>query len=116
MPMEVWVAIGLGGAVGAGVRHLVSAGPWGALRGVFAVNTTGALALGILVAHADALSAVLFAALGTGVCGAFTTYSTLAVQVWELLHEDKMRAFGYLLVTTGSGGLAALLPLLLWGH
>ncbi len=114
MPIEVWLAIGLGGAVGAGIRHLVSSGPWGALRGVFVVNTAGALALGVLVAHADALSAVWLAALGTGVCGALTTYSTLAVQVWELLHENKAKAWGYLLVTTGSGGLAALLPLLLW--
>ncbi len=116
MPIEVWVAIALGGAVGAGVRHLVTSGPWGALRGVLVVNTAGALALGVLVAHADALSAGWFAVLGTGVCGALTTYSTLAVQVWELLHENTTRAIGYLLVTTGSGGLAALLPLLLWGH
>ncbi len=116
MPIEVWVAIGLGGAVGASVRHIVSAGPWGALRGVFAANTLGALALGALVAQADAVSTVWFSALGTGVCGALTTYSTLAVQVWELLHEDRTTAIGYLLVTTGSGGLAALLPLLLWGH
>ena len=116
MPLQVWVAIAVGGAVGAGIRHLVGAGPWGALRGVFVVNTVGALALGVLVAQAEFLSAGWFAALGTGVCGALTTYSTLAVQVWELLHEDPTRAVGYLLVTTGSGGLAALLPLLLLGH
>ncbi len=116
MSLEVWVAIAFGGAVGAGIRHLVTAGPWGSLRGVFVVNTVGALVLGGLVAQADSLSPGWFAALGTGVCGALTTYSTLAVQVWELLHEDRTRAVGYLLVTTGSGGLAALLPLLLWGH
>ncbi|MGB3762719.1 MAG: CrcB family protein [Ornithinimicrobium sp.] len=116
MPLEVWVAVALGGAVGSGIRHLVTAGPWGALRGVFAVNTVGALALGVLVANADSLSPGWFAGLGTGACGAFTTYSTLAVQVWELLHENRTRALGYLLVTTGSGGLAALVPLLLWGH
>ncbi|MGB3828784.1 MAG: CrcB family protein [Ornithinimicrobium sp.] len=116
MAIDVWVAIAVGGACGAGIRHLAASGPWGALRGVFVANTTGALALGTLVALGPALSPMWFAVLGTGVCGALTTYSTLALQVSELWHENRVQAIGYLSVTTGSGGLAALLPLLLWGH
>lgn len=106
----------MGGAIGAAVRHLGGIGSWGAVTGVFVANTVGAGLLGVVVAFADSLPPFWLALLGTGVCGALTTYSTLAVQLWELAHQDKGRALGYLLVTTGSGGLAALLPLLLWGH
>lgn len=116
MSWDIWLAIALGGAIGAAVRHLASAGTWGALVGVYVANTIGAGMLGVIVVFSDKLSPWWMALLATGLCGAVTTYSTLAVQIWELLHEDKRRAFGYLLVTTGSGGLAAFLPLLVWGH
>ncbi len=116
MTWDLWVAIATGGAIGAAVRHLAASGSWGALTGVLLVNTTGAAVLGFIVAFAESLSPFWLALLGTGLCGAVTTYSTLAVQVWELLHEDPRRAYGYLLVSTGLGGLAALLPLLMWGH
>lgn len=116
MGWGIWLAVACGGAIGAGLRHLASTGAWGSLVGVFVANTVGAGALGVLVALSSTLSAWWVALLGTGVCGALTTYSTLAVQVWELWHEDRRRALGYLCVTTGAGGLAALLPLLVWGH
>lgn len=116
MSWDVWAAIAVGGAVGAALRHLATIGSRGALVGVYLANTAGAGMLGVLVAFADELSPWLMALLGTGLCGALTTYSTLAVQIWELAHEIPSRAFGYLFVTTGSGGLAALVPLLVWGH
>ncbi|MGB3186945.1 MAG: CrcB family protein [Ornithinimicrobium sp.] len=116
MSWDLWVAIAAGGAIGAAIRHLAASGSWGALTGVFIANITGAGLLGSIVAFAESLSPFWLALLATGLCGAVTTYSTLAVQVWELLHEDPRRAFGYLLLTTGAGGLAALLPLLVWGH
>ncbi len=116
MPWDLWLAIALGGALGAAMRHLAAIGAWGTLPGVFLANTTGAAALGLLVAVGDSLASFWFALLATGVCGALTTYSTLAVQVWELRRESRSAALGYLLVTTGAGGLAALVPLLVWGH
>jgi len=83
----------LGAAVGAPARYLLDrevqrrvggAFPWGTL----AVNVAGCLVLGVL-AGATArreLPRELVAALGTGFCGAFTTWSTLA---WETARLDR---------------------------
>ena len=113
---QVWLAIALGGGVGAGLRHLAALTRWGALAGVFAANTLAAGTFGMLVAHASALSPLWFALIGTGLCGALSTYSTFAVQVWELLQVDARQGVGYVLMTMGAGGLAALAPLVVWGY
>lgn len=76
--------VAVGGAVGAVLRHLLSQPPLGMLRGVLLVNVLGAAALGALVGMADRVPGWAFLLLGTGVCGAMTTWSTLAVQTWEL--------------------------------
>lgn len=75
-----------GAAVGAPVRYLVS--QWARRRfpglpwGTFAVNTAGSLLLGLL---AGALvSAPAMSLLGTGFCGALTTYSTFAEETYQL--------------------------------
>lgn len=75
--------VALGAAVGAPLRY------WLALRydsddfptGVWLANTVGSTLLGLFVglgADGDSL-----ALLGTGFCGAFTTYSTFAAQTLE---------------------------------
>lgn len=88
---ELWVqvvAVAVGGALGAAARFAVSrlartyidaALPYGTLL----VNITGSLLLGILaglVAAAVKFPPFLFALLGTGFCGAFTTFSTFATE------------------------------------
>jgi len=81
----------LGAIVGAPLRYLAdrtlqarhdSLFPWGTL----AVNITGCLVLGVLAGIGTALPTPLFALLGTGFCGALTTYSTFSyetVRLWE---------------------------------
>ncbi|MBX3532178.1 MAG: fluoride efflux transporter CrcB [Rhizobiaceae bacterium] len=84
----------LGGAVGAGLRHLVNltalrlAGPsfpWGTLT----VNVAGSFAMGLLVeliARRFGASAEMRLFLATGVLGGFTTFSAFsldAVVLWE---------------------------------
>ncbi|GGB36265.1 chromosome condensation protein CcrB [Lentibacillus populi] len=49
------------------------------------------------------LSPELFAALGTGMIGAFTTFSTFAVETIELWETDIFLAFVYLLVSIFGG-------------
>ncbi|MDO5740985.1 MAG: CrcB family protein [Ornithinimicrobium sp.] len=100
--------VAVGGAVGAVVRHLVSMPPLGPFRGVLLVNVLGAAALGGLVALSDRLSPSLFLLFGTGLCGAMTTWSTLAVQTWELGRFSVWRGAVYLAVTLALGLLAAL--------
>lgn len=71
--------VAAGAAVGASLRYLAGhfldgTTPWGTLL----VNLTGSFLLGLLVAQG--VSGDPFALLGTGFCGALTTYSAFAVQ------------------------------------
>jgi CrcB protein len=109
----VWVA--LGAAVGAPLRYLIdryvqsrheTGFPWG----ILAVNTLGSFVLGV-VAGTVAPPAVA-ALLGTGFCGAFTTWSTLAQDTVTLARAGDRRAA--LLNGAGSvlaGSVAAALGL-----
>jgi CrcB protein len=94
--------VALGAAVGAPLRYLVdravqrrhdSVFPWG----TFAVNVTGSFLLGVLVrgASAGAVPGSLVALLGTGLCGALTTYSTFGYETVRLL-EDRARPYAVL--------------------
>ncbi|MFE2700504.1 fluoride efflux transporter CrcB [Streptomyces mirabilis] len=86
-----WLLVIVGGMVGAPLRYLtdraVQTGhdtvfPWG----TFAVNVVGCLILGLLTGAVAAGTAgshlQLF--LGTGLCGALTTYSTFSYETLRL--------------------------------
>ena len=86
--------VAIGAAFGAPLRYLVdravqarhdSLFPWG----TFAVNVAGSLVLGVLIggANAGAVPGSLTALLGTGVCGALTTYSTFGFETVRLLEQ-----------------------------
>lgn len=84
--------VGLGGVLGALTRHLV----YGVVargadvpRGTLAVNVAGSLALGALTASTASESTLLF--LGTGACGAFTTFSSFSVETVQLWDRGKRR-------------------------
>lgn len=101
--------VALGGAVGAALRHLASARPLGSFLGVLLVNVLGSLALGVLVGAGELVPAWVVLLVGTGLCGALTTWSTLAVQTWELGRRAWRRAAAYLGVTLLLGLGAAVL-------
>lgn len=82
--------VALGAAVGAPARLLVSRildgrTPWGTLL----VNVVGSAVLGWLVGHG--VDQEPLALWGTGFCGAFTTYSSVAVQS----NDDGWRGLAY---------------------
>ena len=88
-----FVAVGLGGALGAMGRYgvsllpLKSGFPWLTLL----TNLLGAVAIGAI---ACAASQGRLAALGTlfwktGVCGGFTTFSTFSLETLQLLEDGK---------------------------
>ncbi|MEV6106876.1 CrcB family protein [Streptomyces sp. NPDC051940] len=84
-----WLLVALGAAVGAPLRYLAdravqarhdSVFPWG----TFVVNAAGSLLLGALAGTALAGSSSLRLLLGTGLCGALTTYSTFSYETLRL--------------------------------
>ena len=92
-----FVFVALGAAVGAPLRYLVdravqgrhdSLFPWGTLT----VNVVGSLILGVLVGGANAVPGAVMDLLGTGLCGALTTYSTFGFETIRLL-DDRARFY-----------------------
>lgn len=89
-----WLLVIAGGMVGAPLRYLTdravqtrhdSVFPWG----TFLVNVAGCLVLGLLTGAAaeGAASQRPQLLLGTGLCGALTTYSTFSYETLRLAEE-----------------------------
>jgi CrcB protein len=81
------VLVGLGGALGALGRYAADVALSGGRRSTFAVNVLGSFALGALLAASPPEPTLALA--GTGFCGAFTTFSSFAVNVSEALAEGE---------------------------
>ena len=82
------ILVGLGGAAGALARYAVDRLLDGGRRSTFAVNVVGSTLLGALVAASP--PAATLALLGTGFCGAFTTFSSFAVNVTRALDTGRV--------------------------
>lgn len=109
-----WLLVGIGGAVGALLRYVVTtwldaeAFPYGTV----AVNVAGSFALGALVFSGVGGDALLFA--GVGACGSFTTFSSFAYDTVRLVESGHPRralanALGTFLAALGAVGVAWLL-------
>ncbi|MDX6314975.1 MAG: fluoride exporter [Streptomyces sp.] len=104
-----WLLVITGAVIGAPLRYLTDRTvqsrhdtlfPWG----TFAVNVTGCLLLGLLT---GTVSPHLQLLLGTGLCGALTTYSTFSYETLRLA-EQGARLFSALnVVASLVAGLAA---------
>jgi CrcB protein len=103
MSLGTWLGIAALGGCGAIARFLfdgavsarVGTGfPWGTL----AVNVTGSFALGLLG------SSVL---LGTGLIGAYTTFSTWMLETHRLAEDGRRRAAVLNIVASLAAGLSA---------
>jgi len=111
------------GGVGAVSRFVVDAEVRRRVRGsfpvgTFVINVLGSFVLGILTAalthQADWLSPTGKAALGTGFCGGFTTFSTASVETARLwLTRGRSEGSRYAAATAVASLLAALLGLAL---
>lgn len=107
--------VAAGGALGAMARvevtHLVPDGtgfPWG----TFLVNVTGSFMLGaVMVVVLERLSPnrLVRPFLGSGVCGAYTTFSAVAVQTDVLVHHGRAGVgVGYVVASVGAGLVAII--------
>jgi CrcB protein len=104
-----------GGAVGAVARYLTdlwvrsridAVMPWGTLI----ANVTGSFILGSLAgfaAGADGLPGWVRALVGTGFCGALTTYSTFGLETVNLMTARARRYASINVATTLVAGLSA---------
>ncbi|MEV4190694.1 fluoride efflux transporter CrcB [Streptomyces toxytricini] len=122
-----WLLVVAGAAVGAPLRYLVdravqarheSVFPWG----TFAVNAAACLLLGLLTgaALAGAASARWQLLLGTGLCGALSTYSTFSYETLRLAERGRSRAAAAnvaasVLVGFGAVALGSQAAARLWG-
>ncbi len=105
--------IALGAAVGAPARYLTDRAvqsrhqmvmPWGTV----AVNVVGSLILGALTGAGSTVSPAVLSLLGTGLCGALTTYSTFSFETWRLIEEKSYGSAVANVVVSVLAGLAAV--------
>jgi CrcB protein len=92
-----WVAFVVAGAVGAPLRYAVDNAvdgrvegsfPWG----TFVVNASGSFLLGVITGLAlyHAFPSTPKVVLGTGFCGAYTTFSTFTFETLRLIEEGAL--------------------------
>jgi CrcB protein len=109
------VAIFVGGALGAlaraGLVELAPAGegewPWA----TFVANIAGCLALGYFITRLQErlpLSAYRRPLLGTGLCGALTTFSTFQLELIRMLEHDRVGLAAVYAVASIGLGLVAV--------
>ncbi|WP_340559977.1 fluoride efflux transporter CrcB [Streptomyces sp. GSL17-111] len=91
-----WLLVAAGAAVGAPLRYLVDRAvqsrhpsdfPWG----TFTVNVAGCLLLGVLTGavRGGGLGTAAQTWIGTGLCGALTTYSTFSYECLRLVERGR---------------------------
>jgi CrcB protein len=113
----ILLLVALGAAIGAPLRYLTdravqarhdTAFPWGTLT----VNVAGSFVLGLLTGLPA--NAAVTALLGTGFCGALTTYSTFSYDTLQLARAGaRFHAAMNVLVSVVAGLGAAAVGLLL---
>lgn len=105
-----WLAIAVGGALGAVIRYLVDRWTmqrWGTgfPTGTLLVNLAGSLILGL--ATGLALNSDALAFIGTGFCGALTTFSGFAAQALDLDGLRRGRGVVYAMGSLACGVMMA---------
>lgn len=91
----VYLYVGIGGVIGSILRYLVSFFTFPTLNhfpiGTLFVNLLGAFVLSWFVARVSPLQSIskeVKAGISTGIIGSFTTFSTISVEVIQLIHES----------------------------
>jgi CrcB protein len=111
-----WLLVIAGAAVGAPLRYLTDRAvqrrhdtvfPWG----TFAVNVAGCLILGVLAGAVSygAASHSVQLLVGTGLCGALTTYSTFSYETMRLADSGAKFFAAANVVASVVAGLGAVL-------
>jgi CrcB protein len=108
------VLVLLGAMIGAPLRYLTdravqsrhdSLFPWG----TFTVNIAGCLVLGALTGAGTAVPGPVLALVGTGFCGALTTYSTFSYETLRLVEQKAYFYAAMNVIVSLVAGLGATL-------
>ncbi|MBT2450399.1 fluoride efflux transporter CrcB [Streptomyces sp. ISL-43] len=110
-----WLLVALGAAVGAPLRFLTDRAvqkrhdtvfPWG----TFTVNVVGCLVLGLVTGAvtAGAASSQVQLLVGTGLCGALTTYSTFSYETLRLVEDGAKFYAAVNVIASVVAGLGAV--------
>lgn len=114
MTLLTLLVVAAAGALGAPARYL--ADQWVLARtsgrlpwGTFWVNTSGAFALGVVTGLGlhHGLGPLPTAAVGTGFCGAYTTFSTFSYETVRLVEDGSLGAAATNAAASLGAGLAA---------
>lgn len=112
--MIILAVVAGGGAVGAPTRYVVDqlVNRWTKERfpwGTFVINASGAFVLGLVTGLGlyHGLGKLPTAIVGTGFCGAYTTFSTFSYETFQLLEEGLLHAAARNVVGSLVLGLAA---------
>lgn len=112
--MKQILLIGLGGFLGSISRygvHLLSQKWIDHLpSSTLAVNLVGSLLIGVLIGLSIRSDQPIFWFIGVGFCGAFTTFSTFALEGVNFIKNDRWIVFiGYFSISVTAGLLACFL-------
>ena len=111
----ITLLVAVGAAVGAPLRYLTDRGVQSRHRSAFpvgtlVVNVVASFVLGLVAGAGTHLSAGVVALIGTGFCGALSTFSTFSYEALRLTqHRRTLLAAGYVLASVAAGLAAATL-------
>ncbi|HEX6922713.1 MAG TPA: fluoride efflux transporter CrcB [Bacillales bacterium] len=108
----IYLLVGAAGMIGALLRYYVglifdSGWAWGFPLGTFLANMAGSFVLAWFTTYISAMKKIhphVLTAVGTGLVGSFTTFSTFSVETVQLLRQgDWQVAFIYVLLSLIGG-------------
>ena len=107
--MEPALLVGMGGAIGAVLRFVVSKAPAvkGIPAGTLAVNVLGSAAFAALVFTREPADLMYF--IGTGCLGGFTTFSTFSYETFRMLENHDYYTMGANILFNAGGGILGVL-------
>lgn len=93
--MKELILVALGGAVGSVARYYAGGAARAVLPeryflGTFAVNIIGSFVIGALFAKVSSLGDDMYLLLAVGLCGGFTTFSALSLEVLRLIQSGEI--------------------------
>ncbi|MEG1641895.1 MAG: fluoride efflux transporter CrcB [Synergistaceae bacterium] len=92
-----FLAVGLGGFIGASLRYAMSIIPFFSLINfpvaTLAINFLGAFLIGLITVttlHFESIQPYAILFMKTGLCGGFTTFSTFSLEIMDLLANGRI--------------------------